>query len=247
MTILETRKLSRRFGALNAVSDVSLSLEAGEVRAIIGPNGAGKTTLFNLITGKLAPTGGKVIFEGADVTGVPAHALVRRGIGRSFQITNIFPRLSVFENILVGVLAGRGKTTNLFASLLSFETEAAEAREILDRVELGAKAGLPVSALSHGERRNLELGLTLALNPRLILLDEPTAGMSVEETASTVALIRRVAQSATVLFTEHDMGIVFSIADNISVLHQGSIIAEGTPEEIKGNRTVQVAYLGEEA
>lgn len=245
--LLETRDLSRSFGSLSAVQHVDLAVEPGEVRAIIGPNGAGKTTLFNLITGKLPPTRGKVIFAGEDITGLPTHTIVRRGIGRSFQITNIFPRLTALENVLVGVLARSGRTRNLVAPLTSFPEETREAEEILGRVDLLAKAHVRASALGHGERRNLEVGLTLALSPRLILLDEPTAGMSVDETASTVQLIRRLAEQATVLFTEHDMSIVFSIAHRITVLHQGSVIAEGTPEQIRGDRLVQAAYLGEEA
>ncbi len=244
--ILETHDLSRHFGLLVAVDEVNLAVSPGEIHAVIGPNGAGKTTLFNLITGKLQPSYGTILFESQDITRETAHQIVRRGVGRSFQITNIFPRLTAFENVFIAVLARSGRAHRLLSGMGSFSEEAEDARSVLARVELAGKADLPTSMLSHGERRNLELGLTLALKPKLLLLDEPTAGMSVEETASTVKLIRRISEDTTVLFTEHDMSIVFSIAHVITVLHQGRVIAQGAPVEVRNNREVKAAYLGEE-
>ena len=245
--ILETRNLSKAFGSLQAVSGVNFRVPEGELRAVIGPNGAGKTTFFNLVSGRMAPTAGRVYFGGEDITGFPPHAVVQKGVGRSFQITNVFPRLSVLDNVRIAVLARRGKTMDMLSPVGRHRAEREEALEILDEVELRHKANRPTTALGHGERRNLELGITLALEPRLILLDEPTAGMSIEETSSTIALVKKISRDKTVVFTEHDMGVVFSIAERISVLHQGSVIAEGTPDAIRGDEGVRLAYLGGEA
>lgn len=245
--VLETRNLSKSFGPLRAVSEVNFQVPEGELRAVIGPNGAGKTTFFNLISGKLEPTGGGVYFEGEDITGFPPHAVVKKGVGRSFQITNVFPRLSVLDNVRLAVLAKRGKTMDMLSCIERRAEDRGEALAILGEVELERKAERPTTELGHGERRNLELGITLALEPRLILLDEPTAGMSIEETASTIELVRKISRDKTVVFTEHDMSVVFSIADRISVLHQGSVIAEGAPDEVRGDAAVRLAYLGEEA
>ena len=242
--VLQVVGLSCRFGSLAAVNNINLELREGELRALIGPNGAGKTTFFNLLTGRIRPTSGSIRFLGADIAGTPPHALIRLGMGRSFQITNIFPRLSVLENIMVAVLARRGKAARMFANFRDYTEEAQEAVDLLGVVGLAPKANLSTSSLSHGERRNLELGLTLALQPKLLLLDEPTAGMSPEETASTVDLIRRLAKSTTILFTEHDMAIVFGIAQRVTVMQQGAVIAEGTPAEIRANPLVISAYLG---
>lgn len=245
--VLETRNLSKAFGSLRAVSEVNFQVPEGELRAVIGPNGAGKTTFFNLISGKLEPTGGGVYFEGEDITGFPPHAVVKKGVGRSFQITNVFPRLSVLDNVRLAILAKRGKAMDMLSPIERRVEEREEALAILGEVELERKAERPTTELGHGERRNLELGITLALEPRLILLDEPTAGMSIEETASTIELVRKISRDKTVVFTEHDMSVVFSIADRISVLHQGSVIAEGAPDEVRGDAAVRLAYLGEEA
>lgn len=244
--VLETRSLTRSFGSLLAVNGVDFRVPQGELCAVIGPNGAGKTTFFNLISGRLEPTSGGVFFEGEDITGFPPHAVVKKGVGRSFQITNIFPRLSVLDNVRIAVLARRGKTLDMFSPIEKHTEEQDEALVILGEVELEHKAHHPTTELGHGERRNLELGITLALEPRLILLDEPTAGMSIEETSSTINLVKKISADKTVVFTEHDMSVVFSIADRISVLHQGSIIAEGTPDEIRNDELVRLAYLGEE-
>lgn len=243
--ILEVEGLTRRFGALAAVNNVSLSVRTGEIRALIGPNGSGKTTFFNLLTGRLKPSAGAIRFRGEDIAGRPPHLLVRAGIGRSFQITNIFPRLTVLENIMIAVLAKGGMASRMIRNFHDFPSEKEEARALLRTIGLVDKAELPTSMLSHGDRRNLELGLTLALKPILLLLDEPTAGMSPEETASTVELMRRISADTTILFTEHDMAIVFGIADRVTVLQQGGVIAEGTPAEIRVNPAVISAYLGD--
>ena len=243
---MRLRALTKSFGSLLAVNRVDFRVPEGELCAVIGPNGAGKTTFFNLISGRLEPTSGGVFFEGEDITGFPPHAVVKKGVGRSFQITNIFPRLSVLDNVRIAVLARRGKTLDMFSPIEKHTEEQDEALAILGEVELEHKAHHPTTELGHGERRNLELGITLALEPRLILLDEPTAGMSIEETSSTIDLVKKISADKTVVFTEHDMSVVFSIADRISVLHQGSIIAEGTPDEIRNDDLVRLAYLGEE-
>lgn len=245
--VLETRNLSRAFGSLRAVNGVNFQVPEGELRAVIGPNGAGKTTFFNLISGKLEPTAGGVFFEGEDITGLSPNAVVKKGVGRSFQITNVFPGLSVLDNVRIAVLAKRGKTMDMLSPIDGRAEEREEALAILGEVELEHKAKRSTTELGHGERRNLELGITLALEPRLILLDEPTAGMSIEETSSTIDLVKRISRDKTVVFTEHDMKVVFSTADRISVLHQGSVIADGTPDEVRGDDLVRLAYLGEEA
>src|SRR5215813_528367 len=214
---------------------------------VIGPNGAGKSTLFNLITGHLRPTVGRVYFEGRDITGRPPHTICQMGIGRSFQRTNIFPRLSVFDNVQVAVLAHRKKTFNFFTPskrLMQDETYA-----LLAQVGLAEEALSISGMLSYGFQKQLELGIALASEPELLLLDEPTAGMSPQETANTIALIAKIVRERglTLLFTEHDMDVVFSIAEKITVLHQGQVLAEGTPTAVRSNPEVQRVYLGETA
>jgi branched-chain amino acid transport system ATP-binding protein len=243
--IFETVNLCKSFGALRVANDINMRLRPGEIRALIGPNGAGKTTFFNLISGKLSPSAGHVKFEGRDLTGLSPHQIVQAGIGRSFQITNIFPRLGVLQNVMAAVLARKGRASSVFVQFEGCREEKEEALALLSLTGLAHKSMLPTSSLSHGERRYLEFGVAMALRPRMLLLDEPTAGMSSEETASTVALIRKIAQNTTVLFTEHDMSIVFSIADQITVLQQGTVIAEGTADEVRSNSLVKTAYLGE--
>jgi branched-chain amino acid transport system ATP-binding protein len=217
----------------------------GGISAIIGPNGAGKTTLFNLITGHLRPDSGQVLFKGREVTGIPPHDLCRLGMGRSFQRTNIFPRLSVFENIQAAFLSHRGRGWNLFTPVERLYREETEA--LLAAVGLLDKAGEVSGFLSHGNQKQLELGLALALEPEILLLDEPTAGMSAAETRETIQLIERIARERhlTLLFTEHDMEVVFSIAQRITVLHQGQVIAEGPPDEVRRHPEVRRVYLGE--
>jgi branched-chain amino acid transport system ATP-binding protein len=244
--LLETRGLGRAFGALQAVAGVSLAVEPGEVRAIIGPNGAGKTTLFHLISGLLAPTAGRVLFRGDDVTALPAPARCRRGISRTFQITSIFPELTVLENVRIAIqLKAGGNFRLLGGRSLLFSTES-RARASLEFLGLLDRADLPASTLPHGDQRLVEIAMALAQQPELLLVDEPTQGLSPEDTAAAVAVIRQIARerALTILLVEHDMDVVFNLADRISVLHLGQLIAEGSPAEIRANVEVQKAYLG---
>jgi len=243
--ILECKRLNKAFGGLMAVHNVDLTVEEGDIHAIIGPNGAGKTTFFNVVTGYLRPTSGRVIFKEEDITGLPPFQICQKGIARSFQRVNIYPRLSAFENVQVAVLSKVGKTLNLFRQSRRMSVE--ETEKILEEVGLSDQAGLPANSLSHGDKKRLELAITLGNDPELLLLDEPTAGMSSEETEATMFLIERLARERglTVLFTEHDMSVVFGISKKVTVFHQGSVIAEGTPEEIRQNEEVQRVYLGE--
>lgn len=244
--ILKAERLLKSFGGLMAVANVNLEIEEGELTSIIGPNGAGKTTLFNLLTGHLRPDSGRVIYKGKDITGLPPYQICKAGIGRSFQRINIFPQLSIFDNIQTAVLSGQGKTTNLFSLAKNMVRE--ETEEILEIVELGdKKKALLGGLLAHGDQKRLEIGIALATRPKLLLLDEPTAGMSPEETVSTTKLIERLAreQGLTIIFVEHDMSVVFAISEKIRVMHLGRIIATGKPEEVRGNDEVQQIYLGE--
>ncbi|MGH8875243.1 MAG: ABC transporter ATP-binding protein, partial [Acidimicrobiia bacterium] len=213
---------------------------------VIGPNGAGKTTLFNLITGYLRPDAGRVLFDGADVTGHPTHRIARAGIARAFQITSIFPKLTVFENVQLGILARRGETARVVGVVKG--RHATQVMEILEAVGLAGTRDLQAGNLSHGDQRALELAISLTLEPKLLLLDEPTAGMAPAETAKTMELIRAIAieRHLTLLFCEHDMEVVFDTADRILVMHQGRRLAEGTPEEIRAHPEVRAVYLGEE-
>jgi branched-chain amino acid transport system ATP-binding protein len=243
--ILKVDGLTKSFGGLMAAAHISFSIQEGERSAIIGPNGAGKTTLFNLLTGQLRPDEGQVYFQGEEITGLPPHQICRKGISRSFQRVNIFPMLSVFENVQVAVLAAQKRTRKLFSAARKMARK--ETQMILESIDLGGEEEVISGTLSHGNQKRLELGIALAGNPRLLLLDEPTQGMSPEETTRAMALIDRVtrARGITLVFIEHDIGAVFAIADMIRVLHMGSIIAEGKPEEIRENDEVQRIYLGE--
>jgi branched-chain amino acid transport system ATP-binding protein len=243
--VLDVRALSKSFDGFQAVAGVSIRVARGSISAIIGPNGAGKTTLFNLITGHLVPDSGQVLFKERDVTGIAPHDLCRLGMGRSFQRTNIFPRLTVYQNVQAAFLSHRRRGWNLFAPVDPLYRD--EAETLLDSVGLLPKAGEVAGFLSHGNQKQLELGLALALEPELLLLDEPTAGMSATETRETMRLIERIARerSLTLLFTEHDMEVVFSISQRITVLHQGQVIADGTPDEVRRHADVRRVYLGE--
>jgi branched-chain amino acid transport system ATP-binding protein len=243
--MLEVRDVSKSFDGFQAVGKVSLSVSPGSISAIIGPNGAGKTTLFNLITGHLRPDSGRVVFKGRDVTGIAPHDLCRLGMGRSFQRTNIFPRLTVFENVQAAYLSHRGRGWNLFAPVE--RVYRAETEAILEAVGLLDRAREESGFLSHGGQKQLELGIALALEPEILLLDEPTAGMSATETRESMALIERLAHERrlTLLFTEHDMEVVFSISQRIAVLHQGRVIADGAPAEVRRDPEVRRVYLGE--
>jgi branched-chain amino acid transport system ATP-binding protein len=243
--VLEVRDLRKSFDGFQAVGGVSFSVPEGGISAIIGPNGAGKTTLFNLITGHIPPDSGQVLFKGRDVTGVAPHDLCRQGMGRSFQRTNIFPRLTVFQNVQAAFLSHRGRGWNLFTPVR--ELYRAETEALLQAVGLLDKSGEVSGFLSHGNQKQLELGIALALEPEILLLDEPTAGMSASETRESIALIERIARERhlTLLFTEHDMAVVFSISRRITVLHQGRVIADGTPEDVRRDAEVRRVYLGE--
>ena len=237
--------MRKSFDGFQAVAGVSLRIAEGEIAAIIGPNGAGKTTFFNLITGHLKPDAGAVIFDGRDVTGRAPHDICRLGLGRSFQRVNIFPRLTVFENIQAAFISHRGRGLDFFRrvdDLYRAETDA-----LLASLGLGDRARDVSGVLSHGGQKQLELGIALASEPRLLLLDEPTAGMSATETRETMRLIERVTRERglTLLFTEHDMEVVFGIAQKITVLHQGRVIADGTPVAVRADPGVRRVYLGE--
>ena len=243
--MLDVRGVTKSFDGFQAVGGVSLTVAPGSISAIIGPNGAGKTTLFNLITGHLRPDAGQVVFKGRDVTGIAPHDLCRLGMGRSFQRTNIFPRLTVFENVQAAYVSHRGRGWNLFARVEG--VYRAETEDILRAVGLLDKAEEVSGFLSHGGQKQLELGIALALEPEILLLDEPTAGMSASETRESIALIERLAgeRRLTLLFTEHDMEVVFSISQRITVLHQGRVIADGAPTEVRRDPEVRRVYLGE--
>ena len=248
MGILEVRGITRSFGGLRALQDVAFSVEKGEIRAVIGPNGAGKSTLFNVMTGLLAPDAGEVLFNGERISGVPPYRVIRKGIGRSFQITNIFQRMTVFENVQTALFANHGVSRNPFARSRAFPEIAGETLHILGLVGLADRHETSASVLSHGDQKRLEIAISLASRPTLLMLDEPTAGMSRFESRETVALLRKISteQGLTLVFTEHDMDIVFGISEKIVVLQQGTVIADGTPAEIKANPQVRKAYLGEE-
>lgn len=247
MTMLEVRGVTKRFGSLVAVRDVSMFVRSGELRAIIGPNGAGKTTFFNMISGYFAPSQGAILFEGRDVTRVPAHARVALGMGRTFQITEVFPELTVYENVLTAAEVAAKQTLNIFPRRAAAKLAADVARETLTLVALTDKADRLVGELAHGDQRTTEIAMALAQLPRLLLLDEPTAGMGDQETYEITALIRRLhrERNYTIVLIEHDMRVVFHLADYITVLDRGSLLAEGTPQEIAASEAVQAAYLGE--
>jgi branched-chain amino acid transport system ATP-binding protein len=241
--LLRTERLTRAFGSLIAVDRVDVSITKGELRSIIGPNGAGKTTFFRLISGEMAPTTGRIWFGERDITGLPQHAVVRLGIAKSYQITNVFPHLSVHENVRVAV-QGHAHAFNFWSRADRLTGIHDRASALLQTVGLAGKRDLLAAHLSHGEKRHLEIGIALASDPALLLLDEPTAGMSPEETDETMRLIRELAAGRTVILVEHKMKVVMKISDRITVLHQGQLLAEGTPDEIRSNERVQQTYLG---
>jgi branched-chain amino acid transport system ATP-binding protein len=243
--MLEVRGLRKSFDGFQAVGGVDLTVAEGQTAAIIGPTGAGKTTFFILITGHLRPDAGTVTLQGRDITGVAPHDVCRLGMGRSFQRTNIFPRLTVFQNVQAAYLSHRGRGRNLWRRVERLYREETEA--LLGSLGLLEHAGEVSGFLSHGAQKQLELGIALASEPRLLLLDEPTAGMSATETRDTIRLVDRITRERglTVLFTEHDMEVVFSIAQKITVLHQGRVIADGTPVEVRADPEVRRVYLGE--
>jgi branched-chain amino acid transport system ATP-binding protein len=249
MTILEVKNATKRFGSLVAVRDVSLSVPKGELRAIIGPNGAGKTTFFNLISGFFPPNSGTIEFDGRDITQMAAHKRVALGMARTFQITEIFPELTVFENVRIGAEVAGGYCLRPWISAAEKAAIQARVEEILELTGLQAKSGRLVGELAHGDQRAAEIATALTLRPHLLLLDEPTAGMGDRETYEITQLIRRLHQDSklTIVLIEHDMRVVFHLADRITVLDQGSVLAEGTAQEIANNDAVQAAYLGKAA
>jgi len=242
--VLEVSRLSKSFGGFRAVSDVSLTVETRQIAAVIGPNGAGKSTLFNLITGHLRPDSGKVVLDGRDITGAAPYRICRMGVGRSFQRTNIFAKLTVFENLQAAFIVHHRRGPNLWSRSDSLYRD--ETMRLLRSIGLGGQESTIAGTLSYGNQKQVELGLALASDPRVLLLDEPTAGMSATETHDTIALLERIAEERdlTLIFTEHDMEVVFSIARKIAVLHQGHIIAEGLPDTVRANDEVRRVYLG---
>jgi branched-chain amino acid transport system ATP-binding protein len=244
--MLRVESIFKSFEDFMAVNGANLTVEKGEIVAVIGPNGAGKTTLFNLITGLLKPDRGRIFFKGEDITPLPPYEICKKGITRSFQIVNIFPRLTVFGNVQVAVLSHQRRSSNLFRLAESLAVK--ETREILETVGLLDKEKHIAGSLSHGDQKILEIAIALGNDPELLILDEPTAGMSPEETQKTMELVKRLAKmrGLTILFCEHDMEIVFSIAQRIMVMRHGRTIIQGTPEEVRKNQEVQEAYLGEE-
>jgi branched-chain amino acid transport system ATP-binding protein len=249
MSVLQVKNVSKRFGSLVAVRDISLTVSKGELRAIIGPNGAGKTTLFNLISGFFRPTTGTIAFDGREVTTLPAHQRVTLGMARTFQITEIFPELTVFENVRISAEIAGGYRLRPWTSRAERSEIGRQVAETLKLVALESKADRRVGELAHGDQRAAEIAMALALRPRLLLLDEPTAGMGDQETYEITQLIRRLHREGnfTIALIEHDMRVVFHLADRITVLDQGSLLADGTPQEIAANEAVQAAYLGKVA
>ena len=243
--MLEVGHLHKSFGGFRAITDVTFTVERGQIAAVIGPNGAGKSTLFNLITGHVSPDAGTVRFGDQDIVGVLPHAICRMGMGRSFQHANIFPMLSVFENLQAAFISHRGAATNFWSD--SRRVFRAETEALLESLGLQDQAETIGGTLSHGNQKQLELGIALAADPRILLLDEPTAGMSSTETRSTIELLQRIAtdRELTLLFTEHDMEVVFAIAQKVAVLHQGQLIAVGAPADVRADPEVRRVYLGE--
>ena len=233
------------FGALTAVNAVTLDVEAGSLHSVIGPNGAGKTTFFNLLTGQLRPTSGRIIFDERDIAGTPPHGIAHLGIARSFQRTSIFPTLSILDNVWLAGFARQESWGGLaWRRADDYPELSRRAMAVLEETGLGEKAGQPARAISHGEQRQLELAIALAAAPRLLLLDEPAAGLSPDETQKMVTLVRKLKGRYTIILIEHKIDVVMTMSDRISVMHFGSVIAEGTPPEIQRNADVRRAYLG---
>jgi branched-chain amino acid transport system ATP-binding protein len=244
--LLRLERLRKAYGALVVADEVSLEVAPGELHAVIGPNGAGKTTLVHQISGLAAPDAGRILFRGEDITRLPMHERVRRGLARSFQITSILPGFSVLENVALAVQARCGSSFRFFGDAAEEAALNGPAMEFIETVGLGARAHLPAGLLSHGEKRQLELAVALATEPKLLLLDEPLAGTGHEESARVVAMLRRLKGRYGILLIEHDMDAVFALADRVSVLVYGRVIATGRPEEVRANPEVRSAYLGEE-
>lgn len=236
----------KRFGESEIIRGLNLSVRSGEIHAVIGPNGAGKSTLFNLISGMFAPDSGDIVMHGASIRGLPPHLIARKGLARSFQITNVFPRLSVFENIRISCMRRAGYYFSLLRSASGLSDINREAEQWAEKVHLEGVKHKLAGLLTYSEQRALEIAMTVASGASIILLDEPMAGMSREETTQAITLVRTIANGKTVLIIEHDMDVVFSLSDRISVLVYGEIIVSDVPEKVRGNRRVQEAYLGSE-
>jgi branched-chain amino acid transport system ATP-binding protein len=244
VSLLEIRDVHHDFGGLQVLAGVDLAVTTGERHAIIGPNGAGKSTLFNIVSGNFPPRRGTVRFGERDITGLSPHRIARLGVGRSFQIINVFPRLTVFQNVRSAVLSRRGRRLDWWSGLDADVAVTRETDEILALIGLASRAAMPASTLSHGDQRQLEIALTIALQPALVLLDEPMAGLNREETRRVIELIRRVTEGRTLLMVEHDMDAVWSLADRVSVLHRGRVLMTGKPDEVRADPAVKDAYLG---
>jgi branched-chain amino acid transport system ATP-binding protein len=244
--LLECRGLVRRFGALVAVDGIDLAVEPGEIRAVIGPNGAGKSTVFNLITSVLRPSAGQVIFAGEDITGMPVHQVAQKGIARTFQLCHIFPALTVRENVRIAAQARDGRRWQFLGGGRVLNRSASAAAEAIARMRLTRMADATAAMLSHGDQRLLEIAMAIAQKPRLLMLDEPTQGLSIEETGRAVQILKDMLTEGdlSVLLVEHDMEVVFKLADNITVLHRGRVIADGSPTAVRASAEVRSAYLG---
>jgi branched-chain amino acid transport system ATP-binding protein len=246
--LLEVVNLQKAFGRVVTAKDLNLVLKSGVLTSLIGPNGAGKSTLINMLTGFLAPDSGTIIFKGQEITHLPIHRRVCLGLGRSFQVANIFPNLSVLQNVAIPALAARKRAHRLFGGVARETAACRDAEAVLDRIGLRGRADNPARALPHGDQRLLEIGIALAARPRLLFLDEPTAGMNPQERSMILDSIRQLSAAGEITFVivEHDMDIVFSLSERVIVLHRGEIIGDGSPEEIKRNSKVREIYLGEE-
>lgn len=245
-SVLRTEELHKHFGGVMAVNAVNVAFEGNRLKSIIGPNGAGKTTLINVITGRLPASSGRVMFGDRNITNCTAHTLTHLGICRTFQITSIFMGLTVFENVRIAKQMQRGGSFRIFSKKESLKQVNEETWAILDQLGLREKATITANTLAHGDQRLLEVAMAMASNPKIVFLDEPTAGMSPAETENIARLIKELSKTISVVLVEHDMDVVMSISDEITVLHQGMIIAEGPPEEIQDNQQVREAYLGNE-
>jgi branched-chain amino acid transport system ATP-binding protein len=241
--ILKTSKLTKKFGGLIAVEEVDFSIQEGDLQSIIGPNGAGKSTFFKLITGELKPSSGEVIFLNQDITNLPQTKISHRGIAVAYQITNIFPMLTVFENVRVAAQS-RKTTFNLWSKATSHQELSEQALQILELIGLAGFKDDIAANMSHGDRKRLEIGIALATRPKLLLLDEPTAGLSPTETRQTIELIKKIAQNLTIILVEHKMKVVMEVSDKITVLYYGRLLTQGTPDEIRTNKEVRRVYLG---
>ncbi len=244
MSILTTQGLTKDFGGLRAVDSVTFDIGQGKLTSVIGPNGAGKTTLYNLVTGLIKPDSGRIIFNGEDITNLPIHKIVKKGISRSFQILNLFNELTLFENVWLGVQSQQGHGPELFSNPDKFNSVKEETYRIIREIGLSGKEEVPVKLLSYGDRRILEITISLTAKPSLLLLDEPTSGLVSEDRKRISVFMKKLSSQLTLIVVEHDMDVVLSISDHIVVMHQGKILAQGTPDEIRGNDKVQEAYLG---